>query len=131
MTEIERFAQMVKHCEEMKPCAECPMVRECNEAGMPHMTQKMMDEILEHDATIRALAECVEGAVKRYIYFCMKRSPQRDKLPQDGLIAFVDHGERRYIPRIDDVAWGLAIYSRELMPWEIARYELRANPRDA
>ena len=85
---------------------------------------------MEQDAALKALAECVEGAVKRYIYFCMKHSPQREKLPQDGLIAFVDHGERRYIQRIDDLAWGLAIYKRELMPWEIARHGLRANPRN-
>lgn len=129
MSEIERFFRMVKHCEEQKPCDDCPMTEECTKYGMPSLTKALQDEILAQDAALKVIVECVEGTVKHYIYFCMKERPKADKLPQDGLLAFVPHDERRYIARIDDLAWGLAVYKRELMPWEIARYGLRANPR--
>ena len=83
----------------------------------------------ERERSLKVLIECLEGQKHRHMYFCRKSRPERGALPEDGLLTYIAHDARQYIPLIDDVAWGLAFYSRELAPWEIARYGLIAAPK--
>lgn len=63
-------------------------------------------------------------------YYCTQRPPAPGAIPAGGLMEIEDYGERRYICDIDRMAWGAAIYSRELAAWEIMRYELTREPRE-
>ena len=77
-----------------------------------------------------ALLEVIEGTMNRHIYFLMKAPREMPPLPVDGKIADIRHEERRYVPLIDRMAWGLAIYSRELKDYEMKACGLIRAPRD-
>lgn len=62
-------------------------------------------------------------------YYTRNRPPAPGSIPHDGLLEIEDFGERRYIFDIDAMAWGTAVYNRELAPWEVMRYELIREPR--
>lgn len=82
-----------------------------------------------NDRNLEILTECVEGMKRRHVYFCRKQPPGAGTIPEKGMLGFIAHESRRYIPLIDDVAWGLAIYDRILDPWEIVRFGLISAPR--
>lgn len=77
-----------------------------------------------------ALLEVVEGTKNRHIYFMLKDPKEIPTLPEGGKIADIRHKERRYVPLIDRMAWGLAIYSRELEDREMVACGLIRAPKD-
>ena len=65
----------------------------------------------------------------RVTYYCRNRPPMPNAVPHDGLVEIECYGERIYVHDIDNMAWGVAVYNRELAPWEVMRYELIREPR--
>lgn len=61
-----------------------------------------------------------------YKYYIVKDT----EIPQAGLLGTGIFGERQYIPEIDMMASGWAMYTRRLKPWEIAKAELISQPRE-
>ena len=65
-----------------------------------------------------------------YVYFCPMRPPMLGSVPKDGLLYVGGFTERQYVRAIDCMAWGWAVYKRELTPREIYDYELIMKPRE-
>lgn len=64
-----------------------------------------------------------------YKYYCIMRPPAPGTIPR-GAIEIRMYNERRYIPEIERMAWGYAVYTRELTYDEIYEHELIAAPTD-
>lgn len=107
----------------------CPMYARCigNEEDLFYVAANE----LEHTArALDVMTEVMEGVKKRYIYFILESKELRHPLPEEGKIAFIVHDERRYMPAIDRMALGLAIYNRELTGEEMRKSCLISRPRD-
>ena len=66
-----------------------------------------------------------------YVYYSTQRPPTTGAIPRGSLLYIDAYEERRYVPSIDRMAWGCAVYSRQLSPREIADFELTAEPEEA
>lgn len=96
-------------------------------------------EILEHCAeTIEAMiakislmADVIEGVKARYVYFAVEKPilGELESFPEAGLLGFHAHDKRSYIPQIDQMGWGFAIYNRRLEHDELMRCGLVSAPR--
>ena len=107
----------------------CPMYTRC--VGNEEDLFKVAASELEHTArALDVMIEVMEGMKKRYIYFILESKELRHPLPEEGKIAFIVHDERRYVPAIDKMALGLAIYNRELTGEEMRNSCLISRPRD-
>lgn len=63
-----------------------------------------------------------------YKYFCPMRPPTLGAVPKDGLCYVEPFRVRKYVKCIGRLAWGYAVYNRELTADEVAEYELIAAP---
>lgn len=61
-------------------------------------------------------------------YFCPMRPPTLGAVPKDGLCYVEPFWVRKYVKCIGRLAWGYAVYNRELTADEVAEYELIAAP---
>ena len=107
----------------------CPMYARCvgNEEDLFYVAANE----LEHTArALDVMTEVMEGVEKRYIYFILESKELRHPLPKEGKIAFIVRDERRYVPAIDRMALGLAIYNRELTGEEMRKSCMISRPRD-
>ena len=78
--------------------------------------------------TYRCVRIMQEKTKVRVKYYCMHDHPSCTNVPFFGL-AYVDgYGERRYVPEIDRMAYGVAIYNRELSHHEMSTYGLIHEP---
>lgn len=123
-----------------------PALKECMERigccgedckGYPHCIKEDKDiweetvKMIERKAeALRLMVDAMTGATNVYLYFATHEPLDGDDLIEKGYIAHVNHGERRYIPLIDGMAYGTVIYDRQLEPWEIARMRLTSAPRE-
>lgn len=78
---------------------------------------------------IESLVDALMGKKKAFLYFATKAPVDGEDLIKKGYVAHISHKERRYIPLIDEMAYGTVIYDRELEPWEVARMRLTSAPR--
>lgn len=119
-----KFCTTVDYCD-----TSCPMYARCisNDEDMFYVAANE----LEHTArALDVMTEVMEGVEKRYIYFILESKELRHPLPEEGKIAFIVHDERRYMPAIDRMALGLAIYNRELTGEEMRKSCLISRPRN-
>ena len=105
----------------------CPLYARC--IGNGENVMQIAADALEMKAKVQdAMLEVIEGVKKRYVYFIVGMKDMR--LPEEGRIAFIIHDERRYVPAIDRMAWGLVIYNRILDSEEMQDCGLVSGPRD-
>lgn len=65
-----------------------------------------------------------------YKYFCTMRPPTIGAVPKDGLLYVESFKAQKFVRCIKRLAWGYAVYTRELTTEEIADYELIPAPGD-
>ena len=65
-----------------------------------------------------------------YTYYSPMRPPTLGAVPKEGLLYVETFKERKYVHAIHRLAWGYAVYDRELAPQEIADHELIMHPRE-
>lgn len=63
-------------------------------------------------------------------YYSPMRPPTLGAVPKEGLLYVETFKERKYVHCIERLAWGYAVYDRELTPDEIGDHELIREPRD-
>lgn len=107
----------------------CPMYARCIGNG-ENVMQAAADALEEQAKTQDAMLEVIEGVKKRYVYFIIEVTEMRRPMPEEGRIAFIVHDERRYVPAIDRMTWGLVIYNRLLDSEEMQACGLISGPRD-
>lgn len=61
-------------------------------------------------------------------YFCPMRPPTLGAVPKEGLQYVEPFRVRKYVKCIGRLAWGYAVYNRELTADEVAEYELIPAP---
>ena len=64
-----------------------------------------------------------------YKYYCPMRPPTLGAVPKEGLYYVEAFRARKYVKCIGRLAWGYAVYNRELTADEVAGYELVAAPK--
>ena len=80
---------------------------------------------------IRAIFTMPEPAPDvRVTYYCTKRPPDVGMLPFYGHLFSVDYGERKYVSEIDRMAYGEAIYNRELTHEIMSTFGLIREPQE-
>ena len=65
-----------------------------------------------------------------YKYFCPMRPPTLGAVPKEGLYYVEAFRARKFVNSIERLAWGYAVYNRELTADEVAEYELIAVPEE-
>lgn len=108
---------------------DCPMYGRCIGKGEDTFAAAAA-QLEENARMLDAAMDVIEGVSRRYVYFMKKAPVEEPPVPANGMIAYILHDERRYIPAIDKMAWGTAIFDRLLEPWETERYGLICGPRD-
>ena len=68
--------------------------------------------------------------MNEYKYFCPNRPPQLGAVPKDGLQYVESWTRRKFVYGINTLAWGYAVYNRELTEDEIMDYELLLAPKE-
>ena len=122
-------APAMRHRANATGCCEkdCPGYEHCIGEG-EDIWAEAAEMIESQECAKGTLIEAMAGVQKAHLYFAVKAPIDADKLPEDGYIAHINHEERRYIRLINDMAYGTAVFSRTLEPWEIARARLTSAP---
>lgn len=81
-------------------------------------------------ATWRCIKTIQEKPHVRVKYYCTKRPPDVGMLPLYGHLFSVDYGERKYVGEIDRMAYGEAIYNRELTHENMSIFGLIREPQE-
>lgn len=66
----------------------------------------------------------------RITYYCTKKPPGTGTLPFYGQVFAVDYNERRYVEDIDRMAYGEAVYNRELSHEIMSIFGLIREPQE-
>lgn len=59
-----------------------------------------------------------------YTYYCPMRPPTLGAVPKEGLQYIESFTRRKFVNDIMGLAWGYAVYNRQLAEDEIEQYEL-------
>ena len=109
---------------------DCPGYAYCIGGGGNIMdaAAERIDELEEKNGLF---VRMIEGHKPLHVYFAVETpvAETMELLPEAGLMGFHAREKRVYIPRIDRMGWGFAIYSRRLTGEEMDRCGLISAPR--
>lgn len=127
---MSKLSESLRICAAHPDCEGCAHQGEAGDLCSIQLMRAAAEELDRTNEMLNAAMDKLCGAKKHYLYFCTERPPKAGELPEDGLIAWAAHEKRQYVPLIDGMAWGMAIYSRRLEVWEVMRYGLTSEPVD-
>ena len=127
----EKLMGALRRCMDADVCdTDCPGYQYCIGGG-GNIMEAAAEQIAEQQEKIELLARVIEGFKPMHVYFAVEESiiEQMDKLPEAGLLGFHARDKRGYIPLIDRMGWGFAIYNRRLSGEEMDRCGFISAPR--
>lgn len=123
--------QALNRCLDAEVCeTDCPGYAYCIGGG-GNIMGCAAEHIDEQNEKIELLARVVEGFKPMHVYFAVEKPilEMMEQLPEAGLMGFHARDGRGYIPLIDRMGWGFAIYNRRLNHDELTRCGLISAPR--
>lgn len=121
----------LRRCMDTEVCdTDCPGYQFCI-GGSGNIMEAAAERIAEQEEKTELMARVIEGFKPLHIYFAVEKPilEMMEQLPEVGLKGFHAHERRQYIPLIDRMGHGFAIYSRRLTAEEVDRCGLIAAPR--
>lgn len=123
--------EALRRCLDAEVCdTDCPGYAYCIGGG-GNIMDAAAERIDEQAERIEMFARVIEGFKPMYVYFAVDKPlfDMMEQLPEAGVIGFYARHKRGYIPLIDKMGWGVAIYSRRLTGKELDRCGLISAPR--
>lgn len=126
-----KLMETLRRCMDAEVCdTDCPGYPYCIGGGGDIMAAAA-ERIEEQEQKIELMARWIEGFKAMYVYFAAEKPilEMMEQLPEAGLLGFHARDKRAYIPVIDRMGWGFAIYSRRLTNEELDRCGFISAPR--
>ena len=127
----EKLMGALRRCMDAEVCdTDCPGYQYCIGSG-GNIMEAAAEQLAEQEQKTELLARVIEGFKPMYVYFAVEEPMLElmDKLPEAGLMGFHAEAKRGYIPKIDRMGWGFAIYNRRLTGEELDRCGFIGAPR--
>lgn len=126
-----KLMEALRRCMDSEVCdTDCPGYPYCI-CGGSNIMAAAAERIEEREQKIELMARWIEGFKAMYVYFAAEKPilEMMEQLPEAGLLGFHARDKRTYIPAIDRMGWGFAIYSRRLTNEELDRCGFISAPR--
>lgn len=126
-----QLREALHRCLDAEFCdTDCPGYAYCIGGG-GNIMDAAAERIDELERKNELLVRAIEGFKPMHVYFAVEKSVAEiiEQLPEAGLMGFHAREKRGYIPMVDRMGWGFAIYSRELTGEEMDRCGLISAPR--
>ena len=136
--EDNKLIGALRRCMDAEVCdTDCPGYQFCIGGGgeIRHAAVESIELMQEKTELMQEktelMARVIEGFKPLYVYFAVEKPilEMMEQLPEAGLKGFHAHERRQYIPLIDQMGHGFAIYSRRLTEEELSRCGMISAPR--